>query len=88
MTEAVKVVWETETEPSELCLVGKGEHSCGRQVADLRGFAGGLQAAERRTQCLEGEGHRKEGHGRGSALLRATKMKRKCQLLLAFQRQH
>lgn len=49
MTEAVKVVWETGTEQSELCLMGRGERGGGRQAAALQGFAGGLQGAESDT---------------------------------------
>ena len=46
MTEAVKVVWGTGTEQSELCLMSRGERGGGRQAAALQGFAGGLQGAE------------------------------------------
>lgn len=42
----MKVVWETGTEQSELCLMGRGERGGGRQAAALQGFAGGLQGAE------------------------------------------
>lgn len=82
------MVWETGTEQAELCLMGKGGRGRGRQVADLQGFAGGPQAAERRPQWLEGEGRREEQHGRGSILLMVTKMKGKGPIHQAFHSQN